>query len=288
MKTKRYCLSVLIFLGVSLFFVGCLQPSDPKLGAAGIGVSDLDVSTDFYTRVVGMKIKCRIQKKDLQQVVLEFEDSIGSDVILMHYTDDAEHNYTNNPDKLVFYVPDAYAFAAAIAAEGLRIISPPAPQPGLGNVVVGIATDPDGYWVEIIQDMSLTVPYLGGVGIGVSDLETTADFYTRVMGMTEQYRLSLGYMNEIILQYPYEGGGSALVLMHFAMPRNYMDLPLKLTFHVTDPKATVGAIEDEGLEVLVSPRGHAAFNPMAYGLAKDPDGYLVEVLQAAEPKTEAE
>ncbi len=281
---KRYVwLFSLLVIGWSVMSMGCVQPSDNSLAAAGIGVSDLDQSVDFYTRVVGMEIKHCIHKKDLEQVVLAFPDSKGSNVVLMHYTDDSNPNYANNPDKLVFYVPDAVAFADAIAAEGLKIIFPPAPQPSVGNAVVGMATDPDGYWVEIIQEATLTVPYLGAVGIGVSDLEASADFYINVMGMTEQYRLDLEYMSEIILQYPYEGGGSGIVLMHYAAPRNYTDLPVKLTFTMNSPSQTMDDIEAAGLEVIAAPRcKKIAFNPRAYGLAKDLDGYLVEVLQSKE------
>jgi len=204
-------------------------------------------------------------------------------VVLLHYTDDTHPNYTNNPDKLVYYVPDAYTLAAAIAAEGLRIVSPPKLQPTMGNVVVGIATDPDGYWIEMVQDPTLTVAYLGAVGIGVADLEAAADFYTRVMGMTEKYRLKIPYvMDEIILQYAHEGGGSAVVLMHYLAPKHYADLPLKLTFALNDPKTTVGAIAAEGLEILVAPKCQAKFNPATYALAKDIDGYLLEILQSVD------
>ncbi len=282
MKSKHFWILGIVGLGLMLSCFGC-QPADSKLVAAGIGVSDLEKSTDFYTRVMGMKVKTCMRQKDLEQVVLEFVDSKGSDVVLLHYTDDRNPNYTNNPDKLVFYVPDAYALAAAIAAEGLRIVSPPKAQPTMGNVVVGIATDPDGYWIEMVQEPTLAVAYLGAVGIGVNDLEASADFYTRVMGMTEQYRLKIPYlMDEIILQYAHEGGGSAVVLMHYLAPKNYTDLPLKLTFALNDPRATLGAIEEEGLEILVAPKGKAKFTPATYGLAKDIDGYLVEILQSVE------
>jgi catechol 2,3-dioxygenase-like lactoylglutathione lyase family enzyme len=282
MQSKRFWMLAIVGLGLMLACIGC-QPGDAKLVAAGIGVSDLEKSTDFYTRVMGMKVKTCLRQKDLEQVVLEFVDSKGSDVVLLHYTDDSNPNYTNNPDKLVFYVPDAYTLAAAIAAEGLRIVSPPKAQPTMGNVVVGIATDPDGYWIEMVQDPTLTVAYLGAVGIGVNDLEASADFYTRVMGMTEQYRLKIPYlMDEIILQYAHEGGGSAVVLMHYLAPKNYADLPLKLTFALNDPRATLGAIEAQGLEILVAPNGKAKFSPATYGLAKDLDGYLVEILQSVE------
>lgn len=277
-----------LLIGLSLTITGCLKPSDPRLGSAAIGVSDIERSTAFYTQIMGMSVKYRVSTPEMEKVVLEFTDSLGSDVVLMHYTDDTAVNYTYNPDKLVFYVQDAYAVAGAIYRAGYRIVAPPTAQPPeLGGVVVGMALDPDGYLVEIVEDKSLTESYLGAVGIGVSDLETSADFYTRVMGMTEQYRLSIPYfMDEIILQYPYEDGGSALVLMHYVAPKNYTNLPVKIGFYVNNVQKTVKAIEGEGLEIIVTPKRNPKFNPKAYGLAKDMDGYLIEIKQSVELKTD--
>ena len=34
-----------------------------------------------------------------------------------------------------------------------------------------------------MEDTTLTVPYLGATGIGVSDLARSTDFYTRVLGL---------------------------------------------------------------------------------------------------------
>lgn len=288
MKTKTWWILCVALLGVSLFLTGFWKPAPPRLGAAAIGVSDLERSVDFYTRVMGMTIKQRILRKGVIQVVLTFNSGKGSDVILMHYTGDADPNYANNPDKLVFYVPDAYDLAEAIAAEGLTILSPPQPQTDLGDVVVGMAMDPDGYWVEMVQDTSLVDSYLGGVGIGVADLEGSVDFYTRVMGMTEQYRLNIpNFMDEVILQYPYEGGGSALVLMHFLAPKDYENLPVKLSFMVTDPAETMADIAAEGLDILWAPKGRSHFHPKGYRLARDPDGYLLELFPSLELKSDA-
>lgn len=275
-----------VFLVALLFIVsGCLKPSDPKVGSAGIGVSNLEQSTQFYTQIMGMTIKYKLNTCEMEQVVLEYKDGKGANVVLMHYTKE-DPNYADNPDKLVFTVPDAYALAAAIYQAGYTIASPPAPQPGLGNVVVGMAKDPDGYLIEFIQDTSLESPDLDAVGIGVSDLEGSAVFYTEVMGMTEMYRLSLPYfMDEIILEYP-ESGGLSVVLMHYHPMYNktYTDLPVKLGFYVKNPKKTIRAIEDAGLKVLVKPKRRPKFNPLAYGLAKDPDGYLLEIKQSVELK----
>jgi lactoylglutathione lyase len=121
------------------------------LGAAGIGVSDLKRSLDFYTRVLGMKKSYELKLPHMDEVILEFEGRRGSAIVLMHYTDGSNPNYTNNPVKLVFYVDDPKAFAENIRREGLEIVREPEPVPELGDAVVGFAKDPDGYLLEILQ-----------------------------------------------------------------------------------------------------------------------------------------
>ncbi|HLZ20006.1 MAG TPA: VOC family protein [Smithellaceae bacterium] len=270
----------ILVVALCLTLLSCLKPGEPKLLVAGIGVSDLESATDFYTRVVGMKVKHRIKHQTIDEVVLEFESGKGSDVSLMHYTDDSNPNYANNPVKLVFYVPDANAFAQALKDDGRTIITWPVVQPLFGNVVVGMARDRDGYLLEIVEDKTTTIPYLGAIGIGVSDLNASADFYTRVMGMQEKYRLTVPYfMKEVILEFE-SGKGSGVVLMNYFARKNYKNLPVKLVYAVTSPLETITAIGNENLEIILKPS--PKFNPFNVGLARDPDGYLLEILQAVE------
>lgn len=263
-----------ILLGLCSVMIGCLEPADSKLESAGIGVNDMDESLNFYTQIVGMTVKCKAQSKSGGKVVLTFEGSKGSDVVLMPCGEDAEVSCTDVPAKLVYYVPDASALADAIIDGGYTILSYPEPTPY--GAVVGMAKDPNGYWIEIVEDPTTEMPYLGAVGIGVSDLEASAAFYTNVLGMEIQYTLNVpNLMDEIILQYPYEGGGSGVVLMHYLYPRNYTDNPVSLGFDLKEPKAAMESIEELELPIL---------HPMcgARGVAKDPDGYILEIGQALE------
>jgi lactoylglutathione lyase len=125
--------------------------------------------------------------------------------------------------------------------------------------------------------------YLGAVGIGVSDLARSVDFYTRVLGMTQIQTFSLPYMDEVVVAYP---GRSAVVLMHYTdgSARNYRDNPVKLVFYVTDPKALAQAIRADGLEITREPAPIETLGGAVVGLAKDPDGYVIELLQAPAPK----
>jgi hypothetical protein len=60
-------------------------------------------------------------------------------------------NYRDNPVKVVVYVDDPPVVAAAIRAEGLEVTREPTPVPELGDAVVGLARDPDGYVIELLQ-----------------------------------------------------------------------------------------------------------------------------------------
>ena len=120
---------------------------------------------------------------------------------------------------------------------------------------------------------------LGAVGIGVSDLKRSVDFYSRVMGMTQTQTFKIDYMDEVVLAYE---GRTAVVLMHYTdgSARNYKDLPIKLVLYVTDPKAIAAAIRADGLEIIREPAPIETLGGAMVGLAKDPDGYTIELLQA--------
>jgi len=127
---------------------------------------------------------------------------------------------------------------------------------------------------------------LGAVGIGVSDLARSTDFYSRVIGMTQTQTFSLDYMEEVVLAFE---GRTAVVLMHYTdgSARNYKDNPVKLVFYVTDPKAVSDRIKAEGLEIIREPTPMASMGGAAIGLAKDPDGYIVELIQRPPVKASA-
>lgn len=127
------------------------RPRSADLGAVGIGVSDLARSIDFYTRVLGMTKLQRFRLPYMDEMVVGFEGSRGSALVLMHWTDGSDPSYRDLPVKVVLYVPDPVAAADAIRAEGLEITREPTPIPELGDAVVGLAKDPDGYVIELLQ-----------------------------------------------------------------------------------------------------------------------------------------
>ena len=121
-------------------------------------------------------------------------------------------------------------------------------------------------------------PLLGAVGIGVSDIARSTDFYTRVLGMKVITTFSLDYMEEVVVGYG--DRQAALVLMHWTdgSARNYRDNPIKIVLYVDSPEAAVDAIRADGLEIVREP---APFGAAVIAFGKDPDGYLVELIQRA-------
>ena len=121
--------------------------------------------------------------------------------------------------------------------------------------------------------------YIGALGIGVSDLEKSTDFYTRVIGMKKIQTLNLPHMNEEVLGF--EGRGASLVLMNYidGSEPNYKNNPIKIVIYVPNAGAIIEAVRSEGLEIVREPEPLAALNIAALAFAKDPDGYLIELIQ---------
>ena len=128
--------------------------------------------------------------------------------------------------------------------------------------------------------------FIGATGIGVSDLRKSAEFYKAALGLKETRTFKLDYMDEIVLAHE---GRNAVVLMHWTdgSARNYKDVPVKLVFYVTDPVAVAARIKAAGGTMNREPAPIATLDGAVVGLGKDLDGYVIELLQAPEPKPPA-
>jgi lactoylglutathione lyase len=120
---------------------------------------------------------------------------------------------------------------------------------------------------------------LGGVGLGVSDLKRSVDFYTRVLGMSQVRTFEISYMDEVVVAFE---GRVPVVLMHYTdgSARNYKDNPVKLILYVPDPEKIVARIRAEGLAITREAAPHPLLDGAIMALAKDPDGYTLEFIEA--------
>lgn len=262
------------------------HPFSPVVREVGIGVSDLDASMSFYKDIMGLPFAGWEGRDD--RVEAAYQDNRATNkhkVVLMKF-DDAGINCANRPLKLVFGVPKgscAAYYTAITSGHPERQIAPCVATMGR---VVGMAKDPNGYLIELVQlpdAMPYDLPgaYLSGIGIGVASLQPLDDFYSRVLGMKFNYYLYVtGFMNEVIMQSPqsvsYEiSTGLDFVLMDYFNDtgKDYGDLPAKVVFTVADPAAVTQAVRQEGLTILQNPSAGVR------GIAKDPGGLEVEFAQ---------
>ena len=133
--------------------------------------------------------------------------------------------------------------------------------------------------------MPRSTDFIGATGIGVSDLAASSAFYQAALGLQVTRTLKLDYMDEIILAH---AGRNAVVLMHWTdgSVRNYKDAPVKLVFFVSDPVAVAERIKQAGGTMTREPTPIETLGGAVVGLGKDLDGYVIELLQAPEPKPE--
>jgi catechol 2,3-dioxygenase-like lactoylglutathione lyase family enzyme len=122
--------------------------------------------------------------------------------------------------------------------------------------------------------------YLGAVGIGVSDLQASAAFYSAALGLEVLRTYELGYLDEIVLGYP-GGDGTVLVLMNWPgdTERRYDGSDVKNVFYVNDATGVMQRIRELGGRIDREATPHPAVNGDLVGLGRDPDNYVIEVLQ---------
>lgn len=122
--------------------------------------------------------------------------------------------------------------------------------------------------------------YTGAVGIAVGDLDRSVDFYTRVLGMRQLMTFDLPHMDEVVVGWGRKG--ASIVLMKYTDGSDPVttNLPVKLVLYVEDPRALTDAIRAEGLPIEREPEPVPSLGGAMVGFAKDPDGYLLELLES--------
>jgi len=117
----------------------------------GIRVKDLDRSVDFYTRLLGMKVKQRLKIKETKG---EIVDLVSEDerftLELNRYEKDSPHNTTyivgEGLDHLAFDVDDLDKAIEEMRSEGYRMILEVKTEKSRWAYV----EDPNGIWIELL------------------------------------------------------------------------------------------------------------------------------------------
>ena len=116
-------------------------------------VGDLQRSTDFYTKVLGMNL-LRTTERPEQKYSLAFvgygTNPEHAELELTYNHGVASYEMGTAYGHIAIGVPDVYAACDRIRASGGNVTREPGPVKG-GNTVIAFVTDPDGYKIELIQ-----------------------------------------------------------------------------------------------------------------------------------------
>lgn len=120
--------------------------------------------------------------------------------------------------------------------------------------------------------------YLTATGIAVSDLDASTNFYKEILGMVVHRTITLDIMVENILGF--EGvRGTAILLMQYHDRRNCKDLPTKLVFNVPDVRGIIETARAANVDIYKEAAEYESMGGSIIALIKDPDGYLIELMQ---------
>lgn len=247
----------------------------PYAVGAGIGVSDLAASAEFYEQIMHLAFAEDVAAADHKEKL--FKDVRGNTVTLMDFTE--ERRTEQNPAKLVFAVKSAQAAYDAVLAGGGSAFAAPSVFAG---TTVALAYDPDKYLVELIE--APTVPenksVLVGVGIGVSSLDESADYYTKTLGLMFRRDIKVpNFMDEKELG-SQEMRGLSVVLMHYLdETKDYKDVPVKIVLTVPDAKRYAETITDANEDFVLSEPKTDAKSRALVGIARDLEGYWLQFQQ---------
>ena len=113
----------------------------------------------------------------------------------------------------------------------------------------------------------------------VSDVERALAFYVGLLGMKEQLRIPLGKgVYEAVLGFP-EAKGSGVILMwntERTEPYTHGDAYNRLVLRVSDVDGATRMLREASVAVVMEPKDAPG---LRYSLVRDPDGYVVELLQ---------
>ena len=130
---------------------------------------------------------------------------------------------------------------------------------------------------------------LGFVGIGVSNIDNSTKFYQDILGLdiigtyddvsVDNADGSESFLDEVVLGYK-DKPGTLLVLMNWPNDnKKYDGDNTKIVFEVEDAKAVIEKIRKAGGKIDREAIPHYTIEGGLVGLGRDPDNYVVEVIQ---------
>jgi catechol-2,3-dioxygenase len=235
-------------------------PNPVSFRAIGLGVTSRTAATEWYGKTLGLKKMttmklARSKTTPWDEDINYFTGGKGSSMVIMEWKEKPNRSVKNLPLKLQFTVPDPKATQALIARSGGTALN-------LTRTTVPgalYAKDPDGYLMELIQGSGET--YLSSVGVGVSDLEKAAKWWSGTTGLQAGAIKKSALWDSIGLTGPQ---GSELVFMdwHESPKRPTSNLPIKLVMLAKSTRPYISAVKQAG--------GKVTSNMSIVAFAKDP------------------
>jgi catechol 2,3-dioxygenase-like lactoylglutathione lyase family enzyme len=148
---------------------------------------------------------------------------------------------------------------------------------------VSFVKDPDGVLVELVQRHpwldgdDTTRSWVGQSCINVSDLDRAVAFW-ELLGLSCTSRTSISGAEEAIVENPDVGGKLQLARHDEGGPIAFGDAMWKLYLTVDDAAALHDAAVAAGHRSFAAPKRVDEWN-VTVALVRDPDGYLVELVQ---------
>jgi len=128
--------------------------ADVSLNAGRVGAEDVAATAKFYEAAFGLKEVNRLEFPGSLEIMMNFGDSVAAakanhnaQVVVMHR---ASNSIKDPVPHLVLNVSDVRATAAAVKAAGGTMQGEPR-EFGKTGIMIGIAIDPAGNRVEMIQ-----------------------------------------------------------------------------------------------------------------------------------------
>jgi lactoylglutathione lyase len=121
---------------------------------------------------------------------------------------------------------------------------------------------------------------LRAVGIGVTDLARSEQFYSAVLGMQRVREYKLEAMDEIVMALP--GHASPVIVLmrwHDVAERKLPEDNVKLVFNVANAAAVIDRVRAAGGRIDREAAPIDVLNGQIVGLGRDPDGYVIELIE---------
>jgi lactoylglutathione lyase len=120
---------------------------------------------------------------------------------------------------------------------------------------------------------------ISGFGINVSDLDRSAEFYTRGLGLHEKGKYDLGHMHEVLVGT--DGDAVSILLIKHMARTEAPEIGTgyeKIVLTCRDVAASYERALAQGGVSELEPRTIEAMG-LTVAMVRDPDGYLIELVK---------